>query len=53
MARIRVGSCSWAEKTLLESGEFYPKEAASAEERLRFYAAQFDTVEVDTTPGRS
>jgi uncharacterized protein YecE (DUF72 family) len=49
MAYIRVGSCSWAEKTLLESGEFYPKEAASAEERLRFYAAQFDTVEVDTT----
>jgi uncharacterized protein YecE (DUF72 family) len=46
---VRVGICSWAEKTLVASGEFYPSEAKSAEERLRYYAAQFDTVEVDST----
>ena len=46
---IRVGTCSWAEKTLVESGEFYPREVRSAEARLRYYASCFDTVEVDST----
>ena len=46
---IRVGMCSWAEKTLVESGEFYPGEAKTAEARLRYYASRFDTVEVDST----
>ena len=46
---IRVGTCSWAEKTLVASGEFYPPEAKTAEARLRYYAARFDTVEVDST----
>ena len=46
---VRVGICSWAEKTLVASGEFYPPEAKSAEERLRYYATRFDTVEVDST----
>jgi len=46
---IRIGTCSWAEKSLLESGEFYPAEAKSAEARLRYYASHFDTVEVDST----
>lgn len=46
---IRIGTCSWAEKSLIESGEFYPKGVSSAEERLRFYAAHFDSVEVDST----
>lgn len=49
MSNIRVGTCSWAEKSLIESGEFYPKGVSSAEERLRFYASHFDTVEVDST----
>ena len=46
---IRVGTCSWAEKSLLESGEFYPAGAKTAEARLRYYASHFDTVEVDST----
>lgn len=46
---IRVGTCSWAEKTLIKSGEFYPREAKTAEARLRFYARHFDVVEVDST----
>jgi uncharacterized protein YecE (DUF72 family) len=46
---IRVGTCSWTEKTLLASGEFYPAEARTAEARLRYYGSQFNTVEVDST----
>ncbi|MCH8346798.1 MAG: DUF72 domain-containing protein [Chloroflexi bacterium] len=47
-ARILVGACSWADKTLVDSG-WYPPEAKSAEERLRYYAEQFPIVEVDST----
>jgi uncharacterized protein YecE (DUF72 family) len=46
---IRVGTCSWTEKTLIQSGEFYPKSVRTAESRLQFYSSQFDTVEVDST----
>ena len=49
MSNIRVGTCSWTEKSLIESGEFYPRGVSSAEERLRFYASRFDTVEVDSS----
>jgi hypothetical protein len=38
--RILVGSCSWADKTLIDSG-WYPPSAKSPAERLRFYAGQF------------
>lgn len=48
MARLRVGTASWTDKTLLESG-WYPPEANTPEERLKFYASQFDVVEVDST----
>ena len=47
-ARILVGTCSWADKTLADSG-WYPREAKSPEDRLRFYAEQFPIVEVDAT----
>jgi len=46
---IRVGTCSWTEKSLIKSGEFYPSTVKTSEERLRFYAEQFDTVEVDSS----
>lgn len=46
---IHVGTCSWTEKTLIQSGEFYPKTVKTAEGRLRYYANSFDTVEVDST----
>jgi uncharacterized protein YecE (DUF72 family) len=46
--RILVGSCSWADKTLIDSG-WYPPAAKSPEERLRFYAERFPIVEVDST----
>jgi len=46
--RILVGSCSWADKTLIDSG-WYPPSAKSPEDRLRFYSEQFPIVEIDST----
>lgn len=48
MNGLRVGTASWTDKTLLESG-WYPPEANTPEERLKFYASRFDVVEVDST----
>jgi uncharacterized protein YecE (DUF72 family) len=45
---IRVGTASWTDRTLIESG-WYPPEADTPERRLRFYARQFPLVEVDAT----
>jgi uncharacterized protein YecE (DUF72 family) len=47
--RILVGSCSWTDPTLIACGRFYPPGVTSAEARLRYYAEQFDIVEVDST----
>ncbi|MCH7809621.1 MAG: DUF72 domain-containing protein [Chloroflexi bacterium] len=47
--RILVGSCSWADKTLIDSGWYPPAAAKSPEERLRYYADHFPIVEVDST----
>ena len=44
-----VGTASWTDPTLVKSDTFYPRALKTAEERLRFYAAQFNTVEVDAT----
>ncbi len=46
---IRIGICSWTEKTFIQSREFYPRGVKTAEGRLRYYASHFDTVEVDST----
>jgi uncharacterized protein YecE (DUF72 family) len=49
MGEILVGTASWTDKTLIESGRFYPRTATSAEARLRYYATQFSLVEIDST----
>jgi uncharacterized protein YecE (DUF72 family) len=49
MGEILVGTCSWTDKTLIDSGRFYPSWAKSAEARLRYYASQFPIVEVDSS----
>lgn len=46
---ILVGTCSWVEKSLIKSTEFYPAAIKTAEERLRYYSGNFSTVEVDST----
>jgi uncharacterized protein YecE (DUF72 family) len=47
--QFMVGTASWTDKTLIETTDFYPPEIKTAEARLRFYARQFKTVEVDST----
>ena len=46
---IHIGTCSWTEKSLIKSGEFYPKKVMTSEDRLKYYASEFNTVEVDST----
>jgi uncharacterized protein YecE (DUF72 family) len=48
MGKIEVGTASWTDKTLLESG-WYPPTADNPERRLAYYAKQFPLVEVDST----
>jgi len=48
MGQTRVGTASWTDRTLIESG-WYPPEADTPEKRLRYYARQFPLVEVDAT----
>lgn len=48
MGRIKVGISSWTEPTLIKSG-WYPPDANSAEERLRYYASRFPIAEIDST----
>jgi len=44
MSRFLVGASSWTEKTLVESGRFYPPDIRTADARLRFCAIQFPVV---------
>ena len=46
---IRVGTASWTDPTITKGGVFYPRGVSSSEDRLRYYASQFPTVEVDST----
>ena len=49
MANILVGTSSWTDKSLIDSGRFYPPSARKPEERLRYYASQFPIVEIDSS----
>jgi uncharacterized protein YecE (DUF72 family) len=46
-ARVRIGTCSFADEALVKT--WYPKGVRTGEERLRYYAEHFDTVEIDST----
>jgi uncharacterized protein YecE (DUF72 family) len=46
--RYPGGTASWTDRTLIESG-WYPAEAKSPAERLRYYASRFTLVEVDSS----
>lgn len=51
-ARVRnvlVGTAGWTDPSLIASQRFYPRNARSAEDRLRFYGRHFPLVEVDAT----
>lgn len=44
-----VGTAGWTDKSLVESGKFYPADVKTAEARLHYYATRFPLVEVDST----
>jgi uncharacterized protein YecE (DUF72 family) len=46
---VRIGTASWTDPTMTAAGVFYPPDATTAEDRLRYYADQFPIVEVDAT----
>jgi len=48
MGQVLTGTASWTDDTLLQT-DWYPAEASSAEDRLRYYASKFPLVEVDST----
>ncbi|WBC15654.1 DUF72 domain-containing protein [Micromonospora sp. WMMA1998] len=48
MGEIKVGTASWTDRTLLDSG-WYPASADTPEKRLAYYARRFPLVEVDAT----
>jgi uncharacterized protein YecE (DUF72 family) len=45
---VLTGTASWTDPTLL-AANWYPEDADTPEERLRFYASRFPLVEVDST----
>jgi uncharacterized protein YecE (DUF72 family) len=48
-ARIHIGTSSWAEKSLVACGRFYPEDLKDTPERLAFYASRFNLAEIDST----
>jgi uncharacterized protein YecE (DUF72 family) len=46
---VLFGTAGWTDRTLIESGAFYPRGVSSPEARLRHYSAHFSMVEVDAT----
>jgi uncharacterized protein YecE (DUF72 family) len=47
VSAVRVGTCSWADESLVKV--WYPRNVRSAEGRLRHYAERFDVVEVNAS----
>jgi probable DNA metabolism protein len=47
--KVLIGAAGWTDPTLLTTGVFYPSDATTPEDRLRYYASRFPLVEVDAT----
>ena len=47
--KLYIGTCSWTDRSLIDSGTFYPPYVRTPAERLWFYASYFPTVEVDSS----
>jgi len=46
---ILIGTTSWTDKALIQSGLFYPDDVTTPAGRLHYYATQFPVVEVDSS----
>jgi uncharacterized protein YecE (DUF72 family) len=49
VANVRTGTAGWTDKTLLQSGRFYPPKTSTPKARLEHYGRHFSLVEVDAT----
>ncbi|MBI4188019.1 MAG: DUF72 domain-containing protein [Chloroflexi bacterium] len=49
MMQILVGTSSWADHSLVESGLFYPPEVKTPAGRLRYYSERFPIAEIDSS----
>jgi uncharacterized protein YecE (DUF72 family) len=47
--RVLFGTTSWADRSLVAAGTFYPRKSLTARERLAFYASRFPLAEITTT----
>jgi uncharacterized protein YecE (DUF72 family) len=48
-SRVLFGTTSWADRSLVQAGTFYPRKTMKARDRLAFYASRFPLAEVATT----
>lgn len=46
---LKVGTCSWADATLVKDSSWYPRRSMTAAQRLAYYTSRFPVVEVDAT----
>lgn len=49
MSQVLVGTSSWADHSLVESGLFYPAEVNTPAGRLRYYSERFPIAEIDSS----
>jgi uncharacterized protein YecE (DUF72 family) len=47
--RVLFGTTSWADRSLVSSGAFYPRRSMTARARLAYYASRFPLAEIATT----
>ena len=47
--QVRAGTSSWADRSLVRHGGFYPRKTMTATQRLAFYAARLPLAEIATT----
>lgn len=47
--QVRVGTSSWADRSLVRDGGFYPRKTMTARDRLAYYCSRFPLAEVTTT----
>jgi uncharacterized protein YecE (DUF72 family) len=46
---VRFGTSSWADRSLVQEGDFYPRKSMTARERLSFYCSRLSLAEIATT----
>ncbi len=48
-AEVRAGACSWADRSLVNQGSFYPRRTMTATERLAWYCQKLPLAEITAT----